>query len=566
MRTRNAAVRVGVFAALVGAEVWLSQSMIASPTIRGYIDASTYSVSSSTKGLVQKIDVTLGQHVTAGQIIAELNADEIESELAIKMAKRKRLLSAGVTMLPGGTVAGGPPSDDALRVVDLELEALAEKRDALRLKSPADGVIESIDVRPGDAVSPTTPVATIVVADTRRVIACIPENRIDEVELGRVADVHSLVGNLVAQGVVESITPAVAAMPARCQPPFARIPVVGRQAVIVLDSAGRAIPGQTAMINFTSNHRDIPVMTSSNQPVASPELINLPKEIVTASRFEASGLVWVEALDRYVVISDETGIDAKHQPWLFTMSRQGNVDPEPMVIAELSEIDDAEAISADDKGGLFLLASQSQSERGHRPKAREQLSYLTFGNGGYRADKTVLLAQLLDDAPAALRASLDVPDTKLLDIEAMTYRQGELFIGLKAPTDSQGRAIVWRVTSPEKLLAGDLIGAGISVWLRAALAVEVDGRPVPGGAADMMFAPDGALLITATASGISAKHQNGVLYRVPAAAPGAAANPLVIRRFNDLRPEGIALTPTNRLAVVFDRGHEAPMWLELALP
>ncbi len=49
------------------------------------------------------------------------------------------------------------------------------------------------------------------------------------------------------------------------------------------------------------------------------------------SRFEPSGLVWVSSLDRYIVVSDETGVD-RARPWLFTMSRRGVIDPEPLVI------------------------------------------------------------------------------------------------------------------------------------------------------------------------------------------------------------------------------------------
>ena len=546
---KRTVVGIGIFAGLVGVEIYLARSMVIAPSIRGYVDTRSYSVSSPAKGLVRKLDVSLGQHVTTGQVIAELDSASIEAEMVVAMAKRKKVLASA-------------PDDDALKLVDAELEQLAERRDAMRLKSPTDGVIESIDVRPGDAIGPTTAVATVVAADTRRVIACIPESRISEVEVGRVADVTSVVGEQRVRGVVESVTPAIASMPPRCQPPFARIPVLGRMAVIVLDAAIDLLPGQSEVIAFRAERRPVPTVGGPSPVMAVPELLDVPPQIVAVSRFEASGLVWVPALDRYLVESDETGLDGSHPPWLFTMSRRGVLDPEPMVVEDVQQLDDIESLAVDDQRGLYLLASQSVSERGNRPKAREQLIKLVPERGGFRAEHAVALASLLDEAPIAVRSTLGVPDTRQLDIEGLAWRGGSLYLGLKAPLDEQGRAMIWKVEAPDKLLAGDLGGARITRWGSVLIPVEVDGRPMPGGIADLLFTSDTTLVVAATASGVSAKHQTGEVYTVTRT--GEALVPTLLRSFPDLRPEGLAQVPdSTQIAVVFDRGRDAPMWLHL---
>lgn len=549
---KRTVIGAGIFAALVGVEIYLAHSMVIAASIRGFVDTRSYSVSSPAKGLVRKLDVSLGQSVTAGQVIAELDSASIEAEMVVAMQKRKQLLAA-------------TPLDDAgLRVVDAELEQLAERRDGMRLKSPTDGVIESIDVRPGDAIAPSTPVATVVAADTRRVIACIPENRIAEVEVGRVADVTTVVGEHGMRGVVESMTPAVAALQQRCQPPFARIPVLGRMAVIVLDEAIDLLPGQSELIAFRDERRALPA-TGAPAPVSAvPELIDVPSAIVATSRFEASGLVWVASLDRYVVVSDETGVDGAHPPWLFTMSRRGVVDPEPLVVEDAKQLDDIESVTAADHDALYLLASQSISERGNRPKAREELMHVVPERGSYRVDHHVALAQLLDDAPPATLAALGLTDTKQLDIEGMAWRDGALYLGLKAPVDERGRAVIWRVGAPDKLLAGDLAGANLARWGSVALPLEVDGHPAPGGIADLLFLSDTSMLVGATPSGISGKHHDGAVYTVTRA--GDALTASLVRSFHDLRPEGLARVPdSTQIAVVFDRGRDAPMWIRLDL-
>jgi hypothetical protein len=184
---------------------------------------------------------------------------------------------------------------------------------------------------------------------------------------------------------------------------------------------------------------------------------------------------------------------------------------------------------------------------------------------GYRAESKVHVVELLEAATPETRAALGVPDLATLDIEGMAYRAGALYIGLKAPVDASGHAIIWRVAAPDKLLAGDLAGAGVTVWGTVELHADVDGRAVAGGIADMVFVSDTQLLVTATASGVSAKHQTGALYSVTAAGGKLAATQ--VRQFVHLRPEGIALAPDpHRLAIVFDRGRDAPMWMEIDLP
>ncbi len=567
---RRVAGRIGLFVGLVGVEIWLASSMSSSATIRGYVDTRSYGVSSMTKGLVRKLDVSLGQSVTAGQVIAELDPGSLDDEIATQMAERKKLLasqrggrgSAG-SGAGSGSGSGEDTSVEALRVIDLRIEQLATQRDGMRLKSPVDGVIESLDVRPGDAVGPNSPVATVVTRDARRVIACIPESRLREVAVGRAAEVHAVVGDRMITGAVESLTPAVSPLPTRCQPPFAKIPEVGRVAVVLLDTATDLLPGQTELVSFGTEQRALPqVITDESRRTPSP--IDVPAALAASTRVEASGLVWVQALDRYIVVSDETGLEkAAHPPWLFAMSRRGVVDPEPITVENVSQLDDIESVTVGDGNTLWIAASNSVSEKGNRPKAREQLIRLEGVNGGFRAAGNVRLAELLDAAPATTRTALGLTDTRALDIEAIAWRAGALYLGLKAPLDN-GRAIIWRVAAPDRLLAGDLAGAGIAIWGTVAVGVELDGRPVPGGFSDLAFVSDTTLLATVTASAAGEK-PTGALYTL--ARTGTDLRATFIEAFPGLRPEGVALSPdAGRIMIVFDRGSEPPLFLERDLP
>jgi hypothetical protein len=297
----------------------------------------------------------------------------------------------------------------------------------------------------------------------------------------------------------------------------------------------------------------------------APRVIDVPPRIAEASAFEASGLVWVPRLDRYVVISDDTGRGGDHPPWLFTMSRDGVVDPAPIVVAGIGQFDDLESIALGDNDALWLLSSQSGSRNVKRPKHRTMLARVVPSDGGYKLDAKVHLVSLLEAASEPERRELGVVDTELLDIEGMAYRSGALYLGLKAPLDVDGRAIIWRVAAPERLLDGDLAGAGVAVWGEVKLDADIEGRTGHGGITDMMFVSDTRLLVTATASGIDARRPSSALYAVTRS--DGALHAARLRGFPDLKAEGVAAAPDpHRVAIVFDRGSRPAMWLELDVP
>ncbi len=484
---------------------------------------------------------------------------------------------------------GLPPTDDdqlapsqaRLHVADLKIAQLTRERAGLSLCAPADGVIDQLPLHAGDLAAPELPVATLVAPDAARVVVCIPEARASAVQTGFQIDVTSTFDHARGTGEIESVTGTIGPLPSRCQVPGSKAVMMGRVAIAALDAPSGGLPGQTQLVKIHARRRArdgapaaAPAPPPTERPAAakpvSPPIgqvsaMQVPAALLARSRFEPSGLVWVPALDRYVIVSDDTGTKVRddHAPWLFTMSATGVVDPEPIVIGGISEVDDLESIAADPDGSLWLLASQSVSLKGKRRAARQQLAHVVIAaNHGMKVDRTIELAAVLDAAPAATRAALGLEDTRLLDIEAMAVHDGALYVGLKAPVDGDGRAVIWRIGAPSKLLAGDLPGARIELWTKLKLTVEADGRTVPAGIADMLFWDADTLLVSVTASGINPTTQAGALYVARFA--GGELAPHHVRTFAGLKPEGLARAPVgDQLTIVFDRGNDPAQWLQL---
>jgi hypothetical protein len=112
------------------------------------------------------------------------------------------------------------------------------------------------------------------------------------------------------------------------------------------------------------------------------------------------------------------------------------------------------------------------------------------------------------------------------------------------------------------LKAGALPAGALSLWSRAKFCVPHEGKTVCQGIADLAFAPDGSLLVAANAPKGMAADGGGSLWKV--SAPNAS--PTLLKRFDGLKPEGVALAPDHISAVVvFDTDGRKPLWIRWTL-
>jgi hypothetical protein len=371
--------------------------------------------------------------------------------------------------------------------------------------------------------------------------------------------------------------PIVDQVPLRCRPD-PRVPAWGRDVVIALERPAALLPGQAFDVRLEATPA-APTGARAAAPAPAedaPRPIAVPPELAALTRFEPSGAVWVPRLARYVVASDDTGVGGKggteHLPWLFTMDARGALDAEPLRVSGVDALNDLESVAAVGER-LYVLASQSYSKGGKRRASRQLFARLEpdrDSSRGYRATGAVRLAELLDAALIAdptLAGSLSLADTRGLEIEGLAEAPGGgLLIGLKAPLDAAGRAILWRLRQPDRLLdSGRLADGELGPWGSVRLTAERDGAVTAGGVADLLRLPTGALLIAATpATGDGA--QSGSLWQVARPEGGVLAATRV-RRFDGLKPEALALAPAaGRLVVLFDRGGEPATWLEMPWP
>jgi len=474
--------------------------------------------------------------------------------------------------LPGNsTVLAVAPLQEEKKVVLGRLTRLRAQRKALVLRAPSSGRISAILKRHGEVVRAGEAVVTVVSKATSRVVACVYEKQAMAMRVGRKVTLYARGwSNKTYRGHVVGVGPIVDKVPARCRPEPRQL-AWGRDMFIELDEPGELVPGLAFNVSLEKEVTFINTATAApaETPPGQPSLMTVPSKLMVASRFEPSGLIWAPRLGRYVMVSDDTGHKGMndHAPWLFTMSKSGAVDDKPLVVQGARKFNDLESVASGVDDALYLLASQSHSKKGNRKASRQIFARLQPAGRGYRLDASVALAQLLDQADESTLASLGLSDTSELDIEGMTSFDRGLLIGLKAPLSKDGRAIIWRMKEPDRLLAsGKLADAGLSLWAEVALRVKADGREVAGGIAELLSLPDGTVVVASTASGINPSSQDGSLWHVRRSSAGSVgAQRFVV--FAGRKPEGLALSPNpGQLTVGFDAGQATPAWVEIPWP
>ncbi len=172
-------------------------------------------------GLVEAIDVELGQRVSEGELLAQLTtrwirhdldmvlADLASSEAEAAKAILKRDLA--VDRLQRRQGAPGAWTGEELAAARFEAEAaavdvtlaeahlarnraqadlLADRLEQTRIRAPFAGVISGRFVEPGDLVSMTSPLVRLITDDILYVRFGVPENRILQFDTGMTLEVQ----------------------------------------------------------------------------------------------------------------------------------------------------------------------------------------------------------------------------------------------------------------------------------------------------------------------------------------------------------------------------------------
>jgi HlyD family secretion protein len=146
------------------------------------------------------------------------------------------------------------------RPEDIDLASAAYAYDQARFRerqvvAPSTAIVEVLDVRPGDIISPNTPVATLLEQDQIYVRIYIPETELGRVQLGQKAEVRvDSFPKTVFEGVVEQINQQAEFLPRNVQTREERVHQVFGVKIRINDPAGHVLAGMAADVKWKAGN------------------------------------------------------------------------------------------------------------------------------------------------------------------------------------------------------------------------------------------------------------------------------------------------------------------------
>jgi multidrug resistance efflux pump len=466
------------------------------------------------------------------------------------------------------------------RAEDLKRQiALTKHRLFLRtIISPCEGFIVEIFATPGDVVQSFAPIIAVEESVPRYLTFYVTEKFSRHLEVGTKIKIYSSRSRIFnSTGIVSFIHPGFTQASERLS--FRGQLFWARKVRVDLEENHNLLPGELVYVRIENNsdNRKTPFQIAqatqakadqsdthgNNHPRVTKMQVH-PK-MLNQTRFEPSAVTWFAELERYLILSDDTGkkeTKNDHAPMVFLMKENGEVEADPLVIHGTETVNDLEALSFANNNCLYFISSQSISKQGKRPKSREKILKVKW-NGKYfvvEAEVSFLSLLLKSYSPTELKALGLGQGAKngrpVLNIEGAAFRDNILYLGLKEPLSGRG-ALIWQLNNPDSIFNSKTLDSGQLSVYGCVQFEKHNGNNV--GISDLVFDNLGRLWALSTIAGVANKNQVGGIHRIDRFADGhlQATN---LYNFPGLKPEGICVTESNHFLIVFDADEELPSY------
>jgi hypothetical protein len=477
---------------------------------------------------------------------------------------------------------------ERINTLRLKLDIIQNRMELRKVVAPCDGRVVDIKYLPGDVVNKFNPILTIEEPIAAFIDVYIPENADMLPQLGqRVAVYPRRSGLTDTRGTIVFIDPGYSAIPQRLA--FRNINYWARKFRAKLDNGHGLMPGEAAQVELLNEKVAVDAayaaevsspMPSSPHATAVPPLqtrtkdtlptINFPTELQKQSVIEPSGIAWLADIERYVIVSDDTGLNGRnHEPWVFLMDRQGRMEPKPTLLSGIAQVNDLESIAPGKDGFLYLVSSQSISKKGKRPESRQQILKVKRSGRDFSVMASVdflsvLTASYNNEQLRALGLGETNNDGQLvLNIEGSAWFEGDLLLGLKQPRPAQG-AIIWRLKNPDRLFERKALDPNQLTIFGHADVRTPDGKSA--SISDLVVDEHNNLFALSTILKASNAEQVGGMYRLIKTDTDKLQT-IPLFSFPQLKPEGICSLGDGHYTIVFDTDGAVPIpYLSVEVP
>jgi membrane fusion protein, multidrug efflux system len=266
--------------------------------IQGAVQAdNVVGVASESSGRILRLTVKEGDPVRSGQLIAELDLEQLQKQIAeveksLELAqtvyeRQKRLWEQNI-----GSEIQFLEAQNGKERLEKSLETLRFQLSKSKVYSPVSGVVERLALQAGEMASPGMPIIQVLNPNKLKVVANVPENYLRAVRLGEKVRVS---------------------FPALGQEQEARVSLIGR----TIDPSNRTFEVEAAIDNTGGLLKPNLLAVMAIKDFEQPDAVAIPLETVQK---EVSGQDYV-----YVKGEGEKGAYAKKVPVVTGQSYQGQI-------------------------------------------------------------------------------------------------------------------------------------------------------------------------------------------------------------------------------------------------
>jgi len=490
-----------------------------------------------------------------------LKIENLKQELALSL----RPINIRIEMLQKSLKESGSPVKIQVERLEKELDLLTQENSKLNIYAQISGIIGSVNYKPGEKVAPFSPILTLHTKTPSFVKGYIYENVYNRVATGEKFRIISLTdAKNNTFGTVVGVGARMVEYPTRLQknPNFQ---IWGREVVIRIPEDNPFILGEKVLISSSLERGSL---FSRLKALLFPEEIHaenyieeiseppepLPIIPLKTDSIEASALLWLEDIDRYLVLSDDTQ-DSK--PVLFLMDRKNRITKETM-IRGLDKINDMESLTSDKDGTLYIASSLSVNKKGELGTSRKLLIAVKREGDDFRLIQKADLYEFLKKSAKRNRKKdwaayiLEAMSQGTLDIEGMFCHDRALYLGFKAPLRS-GRSVILKIDPIRDLFENkNPKGDQVSIW-RTLLLKNDDSSPQER--ISDIFYQNSVLYIAGTSKNEGNGQRSGSLWQMDQGTGELTR----MATFKGHRPEGIGAGEDEKtLLLSFDQGKGNP--------
>jgi multidrug resistance efflux pump len=501
----------------------------------------------------------------------QIEIEHLEKALELEI----KPIQIRISMLERELNSLGNPVEIQIQRLEQELNLLLEEKNKLYIFAQVTGIIGSVQCKAGEQISPFDTILTLHTKSPCYVKSFIHESSYTRVSVGRKVKVISLADPAyTVMGEVVGIGSRIVEYPRRLRRMLA-VQIYGREVQIKIPKDNELLLGEKVLVSVRDDDRQAgaafaegystepqtQVRENAGSSVADSDrgikAIRISKSIKGIANIEASGVLYLKDLQKYLVISDDT---ENERPVLYLMDGQGNVEDQ-ILIWGVKKIDDMEAITEDAEGNIYIACSQSYSKKGKLTAARKLLLRLTRDKGLLRLDKKLYLYDLLLGAAARnsnagwAQYITAGGNGVAINIEGIFHYQGSLYLGFKWPF-KDGKAVVLKISDIDGVFGKNRLDANsIEIWKEFDLTDSAHG--VAGGISDLYAHKHNLYILSSHTNNKKpdTRQKLGNLWVYDMAVDKLTH----IMRFENLQPEGLTYGfDTEEFLITFDNGTKLP--------